>query len=80
MARLPHATLIDLDDTILPAYARPSWHRVANIRLEGTLGDEERAQMRAANTCPFGRPLGLSADMRTNVTSASGPRHAITTT
>lgn len=38
-----------------------------SIRLEGSLGDEERAQlMQAANMCPVGRTLGLSADMRTN--------------
>src|SRR6516162_4042778 len=37
------------------------------IRLEGNLGDEERAQlMQAANMCPVGRTLGLSADIRTN--------------
>jgi hypothetical protein len=28
--RLPHAMLIDLDDTILSAYGRPRWHKVAN--------------------------------------------------
>ena len=38
-----------------------------SIRLEGNLGDEERAQlMQAANMCPVGRMLGLSADIRTN--------------
>ena len=38
-----------------------------SIRLEGNLGDEERAQlMQAANMCPVGRTLGLSADIRTN--------------
>src|SRR6516165_11965484 len=38
-----------------------------SIRLEGTLGDEERAKlMQAANMCPVGRTLGLSADIRTN--------------
>src|SRR5215475_14304814 len=37
------------------------------IRLEGNLGDKERAQlMQAANMCPVGRTLGLSADIRTN--------------
>ncbi len=31
------------------------------------LGDEERAQlMQAANMCPVGRTLGLSADIGTN--------------
>jgi putative redox protein len=29
--------------------------------------------MRAANTCPFGRTLGLSADMRTNDNVSVGP-------
>jgi putative redox protein len=44
---------------------RDSFER--SIRLEGSLGDEERAQlMQAANMCPVGRTLGLSADMRTN--------------
>jgi putative redox protein len=38
-----------------------------SIRLEGNLGDEECAQlMQAANMCPVGRTLGLSADIRTN--------------
>jgi hypothetical protein len=179
MTRLPHATLIDLDDAILSAYGRPRWHRVAiefapelapfsprevataihafarnfwstaepvwrlklgearaspskaasprsrqavtphcptisrsctamtirllarrrkialshvpvaasyhhsgdggrdsferSIRLEGNLGDEERAQMHAANTCPVGRTLGLSADIRTNDNVGVGP-------
>jgi putative redox protein len=50
---------------------RDSFER--SIRLEGTLGDEERAQMQAANTCPFGRTLGLSADMRTNGNVSVGP-------
>jgi putative redox protein len=45
--------------------ARDSFDR--SIRLEGNLGDEERAQlMQAANMCPVGRTLGLSADIRTN--------------
>jgi putative redox protein len=45
--------------------ARDSFER--SIRLEGNIGDEERAQlMRAANMCPVGRTLGLSADIRTN--------------
>src|SRR5215470_15806018 len=44
---------------------RDSFER--SIRLEGNLGDEERAQlMQAANMCPIGRTLGLSADIRTN--------------
>ena len=44
---------------------RDSFER--SIRLEGNLGDEERAQpMQAANMCPVGRTLDLSADMRTN--------------
>jgi putative hydrolase of the HAD superfamily len=30
MTRLPHAMLIDLDDTILSAHGRPRWHRVAS--------------------------------------------------
>ncbi len=38
-----------------------------SIRLEGDLGDEERAElMQAADMCPVGRTLGLSADIRTN--------------
>ena len=38
-----------------------------SIRLEGNLGDKERARlMQAANMCPVGRTLGLSADIRTN--------------
>src|SRR5215813_8422069 len=37
------------------------------IRLEGNIGDEDRAQLlQAANMCPIGRTLGLSADIRTN--------------
>ena len=44
---------------------RDSFER--SIRLEGNLGEEERAQlMQAANMCPVGRTLGLSADIRTN--------------
>jgi putative redox protein len=44
---------------------RDSFER--SIRLEGNLGDEERAQlMLAADMCPVGRTLGLSADIRTN--------------
>jgi putative redox protein len=40
---------------------------VRSITLEGNLVDDERAQlMRAANMCPVGRTLGLSADIRTN--------------
>ena len=38
-----------------------------SITLEGNLADDERAQlMQAANMCPVGRTLGLSADVRTN--------------
>jgi putative redox protein len=38
-----------------------------SITLEGNLLDDERAQlMQAANMCPVGRTLGLSADIRTN--------------
>ena len=45
-----------------------------SIRLEGNLGDEERAQlMQAANMCPFWRTLGLSADIRTNDNVGVGP-------
>ena len=44
---------------------RDSFER--SITLKGNLGDEERAQlMQAANMCPLGRTLGLSADIRTN--------------
>jgi putative redox protein len=44
---------------------RDSFER--SITLEGNLGDEERAQlMQAANMCPVGRSLGLSADIHTN--------------
>jgi putative redox protein len=43
------------------------------ITLEGNLGDEERAQlMQAANMCPVGRMLGLSADIRTNDNVSAG--------
>jgi putative redox protein len=51
---------------------RDSFER--SIRLEGSLGDEERAQlMQAANMCPVGRTLGLSADIRTNDNVGVGP-------
>ena len=51
---------------------RDSFER--SIRLEGNLGDEERAQlMQAANMCPVGRTLGLSADIRTNYNVGVGP-------
>ena len=44
---------------------RDSFER--SITLEGNLVDDERAQlMQAANMCPVGRTLGLSADVRTN--------------
>ena len=44
---------------------RDSFER--SITLEGNLVDDERAQlMQAANKCPVGRTLGLSADIRTN--------------
>ncbi|MBR0799986.1 OsmC family protein [Bradyrhizobium jicamae] len=44
---------------------RDSFER--SIKLEGNLLDDERAQlMQAANMCPVGRTLGLSADIRTN--------------
>lgn len=44
---------------------RDSFER--SIKLEGSLVDDERTQlMRAANMCPVGRTLGLSADIRTN--------------
>src|SRR5215475_14614614 len=44
---------------------RDSFER--SIKLEGNLVDDERAQlMQAANMCPVGRTLGLSADIRTN--------------
>src|SRR5690349_20546677 len=45
--------------------SRDSFER--SIRLEGNLSNEERSQlMKAANMCPVGRTLGLSADIRTN--------------
>src|SRR5262252_5854883 len=51
---------------------RDSFER--SIGLEGNLGDEERAQlMHAANMCPVGRTLGLSADIRTNDDVGVGP-------
>jgi len=44
---------------------RDSFER--SITLEGNLVDDDRAQlMQAANMCPVGRTLGLSADIRTN--------------
>jgi putative redox protein len=44
---------------------RDSFER--SITLEGKLVDNERAQlMQAANMCPVGRTLGLSAYIRTN--------------
>ena len=44
---------------------RDSFER--SITLDGNLVDDERAQlMQAANMCPVGRVLGLSADTRTN--------------
>jgi putative redox protein len=44
---------------------RDSFER--SITLEGDLVDDERAQlMQAANMCPVGRTLGLSADIRTS--------------
>ena len=50
---------------------RASFER--SIRLEGNLSNEERAQlMQAANMCPVGRTLGLSADIRTNDNLSSG--------
>src|SRR5205809_5542783 len=51
---------------------RDSFER--SITLEGNLGDDERAQlMQAANMCPVGRTLGLSADIRTNDNVRGGP-------
>ncbi len=51
---------------------RDSFER--SVTLEGNLGNEERAQlMRAANMCPIGRTLGLSADIRTNDNVGVGP-------
>ena len=44
-----------------------------SITLEGKLVDDERAQlMQAANMCPVGQTLGLSADIRTNDTVSVG--------
>jgi len=44
-----------------------------SIRLEGNLDDEQRAKlMQAANMCPVGRTLGLSADIRTNDNVSAG--------
>lgn len=44
------------------------------IRLDGSLDDEERAQlMRSASMCPVGRMLGLSADIRTNDSPSTLP-------
>ncbi|WP_194471119.1 OsmC family protein [Bradyrhizobium sp. CCBAU 51753] len=44
---------------------RDSFER--SIRLEGELGNDARDQlMQAANMCPVGRTLGLTADIRTN--------------
>jgi putative redox protein len=38
-----------------------------SITLEGDLGDDQRAELiQAADMCPVGRTLGLSADIRTN--------------
>jgi len=51
---------------------RDSFER--SIELDGNLGDEDRAQlMRAANMCPVGRTLGLSADIRTTNNVGSRP-------
>ena len=45
--------------------SRDSFER--SIRLQGDLGEDERAQlMQAAKMCPVGRTLGFSADIRTN--------------
>src|SRR3954454_2456069 len=50
---------------------RDSFER--SITLEGNLVDDERAQlMQAANMCPVGRTLGLSADIRTNDKVSAG--------
>lgn len=44
-----------------------------SIRLEGNLTDKARMQlMQAANMCPVGRTLGLSADIRTNEDARGG--------
>jgi putative redox protein len=51
---------------------RDSFER--SITLEGNLGDAERAQLlQAANMCPVGRTLALSADIRTNEKVSLGP-------
>ena len=51
---------------------RDSFER--SIRLEGNLRDGERAQlMQAADMCPVGRTLSLSADIRTNDNVSVGP-------
>ena len=58
---------------------RDSFER--SITLEGNLGEEERAQlMQAANMCPVGRTLGLSADIRTNDNVSVGRAATMTTT
>lgn len=45
-----------------------------SMKLKGNLGDGERAQlMQAAEMCPVGRALGLSADIRTNDSLSMGP-------
>src|SRR3954463_2560585 len=50
---------------------RDSFER--SIRLEGNLDDEQRAQlMQAADMCPVGRTLSLSADIRTNENVSAG--------
>src|SRR3954468_10110805 len=50
---------------------RDSFER--SITLEGNLVEGERAQlMQAANMCPVGRTLGLSADIRTNDNASLG--------
>ena len=49
------------------AGGRGRWCFERSIRLEGNLRDGERAQlMQAADMCPVGRMLGLSANIRTN--------------
>src|SRR3954464_15018487 len=50
---------------------RDSFER--SITLEGNLVEGERAPlMQAANMCPVGRTLGLSADIRTNDNASLG--------
>jgi putative redox protein len=50
---------------------RDSFER--SIRLDGNLSNEERGQlMQAANMCPIGRTLSLSADIRTNDNVSKG--------